>query len=144
MPILLSHRKRRYEDRIVQLNQGVLAEVDIGHRARFMVVHRQQALIHLRFRRENRLVAEQNMEKRQVRNVTAQNHHAHRQRCRENQAGGSPQSRPKHCGQQDRQRRDSRMHPIKPRLNEIAGHQLQRGEQQEYQERRHPMIENRQ
>jgi len=28
-----------------------------------MIVHRQQALIHLRFRRENRLIAEQDMEK---------------------------------------------------------------------------------
>jgi hypothetical protein len=46
--------------------------------------------------------------------------HANRERRRQDETSGSPQNSPKDSRYQQRQRRDSRVCPVKPRLDEVA------------------------
>jgi len=42
-------------------------------RPRLMFIHGEQALVEMRIRRQHRLIAQQDVQKRQLRNVTSQN-----------------------------------------------------------------------
>ena len=74
----------------------------------FLEVHGEQPLIQTFFRREHRLVAEQDRQKFERRNMAADHHEADCQRRRENESDRPPQRSPERRGDHDGNGRKAR------------------------------------
>src|ERR1700729_1715537 len=107
---------------------------------RFRLIHGEQPLVDLGFRRKDRFIAQQDMQKRKLGNVAPQNHDADRERRRQDQARRSPQNAPKNGAHQQRQGRDSHLGAVKPRFEEVGDDQFQARNQQKNQQRPQPSI----
>ena len=76
----------------------------LDHGARFGMIHGEQSLVEMNFRGQDVLVAESDVEERELRNVAAQHDDADGQRRGENQAGIAPQDGPENRADQQAER----------------------------------------
>ena len=134
MPVVFGQGKGRDEHRVAELKQGMIDQIPVDHGPGLLVVHRQKALVELGLLHQGRFIAQQDMQKRELRDVAAEDDHTDGERSRENQARRPPQDCPEYGGQNQGQGRDPRVGAIKPGFHPVAGDQFQGGEQQEYQQ----------
>ena len=94
MPVVFGQSKGRDEHRVAELKQGMINQIPVDHGPGLLVVHCQKALVELGFLHQGRFIAQQDMQKRELRDVASEHHHANGQRSRENQARRPPQDCP--------------------------------------------------
>src|SRR5437764_34236 len=81
----LRHRQRRDPDLVEEPLKRMLAGIDFGLFGRLLGIPGQQPLIKPRLRRQDGLVAEQHVEKPEMRHITAEHDETHGQRRRQQQ-----------------------------------------------------------
>jgi hypothetical protein len=82
MPVVFGQGQGRDYHRVAELEQSVVGQVAVYHGSGLLVVHCQKALVKPGFLHQGRFIAQQDMQKRELRDIAAQNHDAHGERSR--------------------------------------------------------------
>ena len=125
----LRHQKRRDRHPAVKLGQRLFLQRLFGAKDRLKRIRGEQALVKLGMGHQNRLVAEQDVEKLELRQITPQHHKAHGQGRGQDQPQRPPEEGPEDRGDDDGQRADPGSGPVKPGLDHVRSQKLDGDEQ---------------
>src|SRR5580658_759661 len=120
MAFLLRQDERRNNDLLIEIEQRAIFQELLHYGERLGMIHGEQALIEMNFRGQGVLVAQRDVQERELRNVAAEHDDADGQRRRKDQAGIAPQDGPKNRADQQTERRDSGVGSVEPGFHEIA------------------------
>ena len=122
--IRLREHQGFHRHRVVICRERLALQLLFGLVRGFGGIAGEQTLIEALFRFQRGLVAEQHVDEVQRIDVLAKHDEAHRQRCCQQKADGSPENRPEQRGDDDGDRRKAGVLAIKHRLHNVSGDRL--------------------
>jgi hypothetical protein len=129
MAVPFDQREGGHQNGVIECDEGFAFEEPVGDGARLLLVHCEETLVKEGLGREFGVHAEESVEEGHLRDIAAEYDDADGERCREDEAGPSPEESPEDGHGEQGERGDARARAEEPGFDQVGRGQAEHKEE---------------